>query len=139
MSGRRRVDCAGTAERSYTVERKPTPRSRSGSCLRPTTSILEPMEGGVARTKCLRADTAIRTRVHGASNNFGNGYRSYCLTRQSTLADQSASKRGGAGRQMPRPWFSISSLLGCRTATSEIPLKRSERFRVKLYAKPLRA
>src|SRR5260370_17640244 len=93
MSGRRRVDCAGTAERSYTVERKPTPRSRSGSCLRPTTSILQPMEGGVARTKCLRADTAIRTRVHGASNNFGNGYRSYCLTRQSTLADQSASKR----------------------------------------------
>src|SRR5712691_11841706 len=137
MSGRRRVDCAGTAERSYTVERKPTPRSRSGSCLRPTTSILEPMEGGVARTKCLRADTAIRTRVHGASNNFGNGYRSYCLTRQSTLADQSASKRRWkTNAEAVVFYFELA-----RLPNSDLrdPLKPSERLRVKLYAKPLRA
>jgi hypothetical protein len=59
----------------YIIERKPTPRSKSGSSLPPTTSILERMAAGVAQTKCLRASTVIRTRAHGRSNNFGNGYR----------------------------------------------------------------
>src|SRR5713226_3396353 len=74
-SGKRLAACAGTAERDYIIERKPTPRSKSGSSLRPTTSILERMAAGAAQTKCLHASTVIRTRAHGRSNNFGNGYR----------------------------------------------------------------
>ncbi len=54
---------------------KPTPRSRSGSSLPPTISILERMAAGVAQTKCPRASTVIRTRAHGASNNLDNGFR----------------------------------------------------------------
>src|ERR1700687_4401827 len=73
-SGKRLAACAGTAEGDYTIERKPTPRSKGGSSLLPTTSILELMAAGVAQTKCLRAGTVIRTRARGVSNNFGNGY-----------------------------------------------------------------
>ena len=73
-SGKRLAACAGTAEGDYTIGRKPTPRSKGGSSLLPTTSILERMAAGVAQTKCLRAGPVIRTRAHGASNNFGNGY-----------------------------------------------------------------
>ena len=42
----RLAGCAGTAERDYTIERKPTLRSKSGSSLPPTTSILELMAAG---------------------------------------------------------------------------------------------
>src|SRR5271170_3078224 len=75
-----------------TTERKPKPRSKSGSSLPPTTSILERMAAGVAQTKCPRVSTVIRTKAHGASNNFDNGYMREYLTRQSAMARHSANR-----------------------------------------------
>jgi hypothetical protein len=107
-SGRRVAACAGTAECNYTPVRKPTPRSKRSSSLQPTTYILESMAVEVARTKCRRASTAIRTRVHGVSKNFGSG----CEPEYLTIASHSAIKRWGAGRCAMEVSFSISSLPG---------------------------
>jgi hypothetical protein len=105
-SGRRVAACAGTAECNYTPVRKPTPRSKRSSSLQPTTYILESMAVEVARTKCRRASTAIRTRVHGVSKNFGSG----CEPEYLTIASHSAIKYWGAGRSTTEVSFSISSL-----------------------------
>ena len=104
-SGRRVAASAGTAERSYIPVRKPTPRSKRSSSLQPITYILESMAVEVARTKCRRASTAIRTRVHGVSKNFGSG----CEPEYATIASHLAIKYWGAGRSTTERSFSISS------------------------------
>ena len=118
-SGRRVAACAGTAERNYTPVRKPTPRSKKSSSLQPTTYILESMAVEVARTKCRRASTAICTRVHGVSKNFGSG----CEPEYLTTASHSAIKYWGAGRSTTEASFSISSLP--RFATGSVARRSS--------------
>ena len=105
-SGRRVAAYAGTAERNYTPVPKPTPRSKRSSSLQPTIYILESMTVEVARTKCRRASTAIRTRVHGVSKNFGSG----CEPEYLTIASHSTIKYWAAGRSTTEGSFSISSL-----------------------------
>ena len=60
----------------------------------------------VARTKCRRASTAIRTRVHRVSKNFGSG----CEPEYLTIASHSTIKYWAAGRSTTEGSFSISSL-----------------------------